>query len=187
MKIIETTLPEVILLEPKVFGDQRGFFLETYQAERYRQAGIELPFVQDNQSRSGKGVLRGLHFQLNFPQGKLVQVARGEIFDVAVDIRLGSPTFGRWFGTVLNDVNLRQMYIPPGFAHGFCVLSDVVDFLYKCTDYYHPEDEGGVAWDDPALNIEWPAVTPLLSAKDRQNQRLKDVPKEKLPKYAKGR
>ena len=128
-------------------------------------------------------MLRGLHFQLNFPQGKLVQVASGEIFDVAVDIRHGSPTFGKWFGTVLNDVNHRQMYIPPGFAHGFCVLSETADFLYKCTDYYHPEDEGGVAWDDPTINIDWPAITPLLSPKDQKNPGLLDVPQEKLPKY----
>ncbi|MEJ2690707.1 MAG: dTDP-4-dehydrorhamnose 3,5-epimerase [Deltaproteobacteria bacterium] len=183
MKILKTTIPEIILIEPKVFGDQRGFFLETYHTERYRDAGITLPFVQDNQSRSGKGVLRGLHFQLNFPQGKLVQVASGEVFDVAVDIRVGSPSFGKWFGTVLSDVNHLQMYIPPGFAHGFCVLSDTADFLYKCTDYYHPEDEGGVAWDDPTINIRWPAITPLLSAKDRQYPRLNEIPEERLPKY----
>ena len=185
MKILETSIPEVILIEPKVFGDQRGFFLETFQVERYRDVGINLPFVQDNHSRSGQGVLRGLHFQLNFPQGKLVQAARGEIFDVAVDIRIGSPTFGRWFGTVLSDANHLQMYIPPGFAHGFCVLSETADFMYKCTDYYHPEDEGGIAWDDPGIGIAWPVDAPLLSAKDRQNPRLSDIPAEKLPRYEK--
>jgi dTDP-4-dehydrorhamnose 3,5-epimerase len=183
MKILDTTIPEVLLIEPKAFGDQRGFFLETYQQERYREAGIQLPFMQDNHSRSGKGVLRGLHFQLHHPQGKLVHVCRGEVFDVAVDIRKGSPSFGKWVGAVLSDANHRQMYVPPGFAHGFCVLSEVADFVYKCTDYYHPEDEGGVAWNDPAIGIEWPITSPLLSAKDRQNPVLADMPEDKLPKY----
>jgi len=183
MKILETTIAEVLLIEPKTFGDQRGFFLETYQQERYRDVGIRLPFVQDNHSRSGKGVLRGLHFQLRHPQGKLVQVCRGEVFDVAVDIRKGSPSFGKWVGAILNDTNHHQMYIPPGFAHGFCVLSEVADFVYKCTDYYHPEDEEGVAWNDPAIGIEWPVSSPLLSAKDRQNPKLTDMPEDKLPVY----
>ncbi len=183
MNVVPTSLPGVLLIEPKVFGDHRGFFLETYQAERYRQAGITLPFVQDNHSRSQRGVLRGLHFQLRHPQGKLVQVMRGAVFDVAVDIRRGSPSFGRWFGAVLSDENHRQLYIPPGFAHGFCVLSDVVDFVYKCTDYYHPEDEDGVSWQDPAIGIDWPITDPLLSDRDAGLPLLADMEPERLPAY----
>ncbi len=183
MKVIPTDLPGVVLLEPKVFGDHRGFFLETFQQERYRQAGVDLPFVQDNHSRSRRGVLRGLHFQLRHPQGKLVQVMRGEVFDVAVDIRRGSPTFGRWFGAVLSDENHRQLYIPPGFAHGFCVLSEEVDFFYKCTEYYHPEDEDGVFWRDPAIGIDWPIAEPLLSERDASLPLLADMVPERLPVY----
>ncbi|HHK60620.1 MAG TPA: dTDP-4-dehydrorhamnose 3,5-epimerase [Desulfobacterales bacterium] len=183
MKVIPTDLPGVVLLEPKVFGDHRGFFLETFQQERYRQAGVDLPFVQDNHSRSRRGVLRGLHFQLRHPQGKLVQVMRGEVFDVAVDIRRGSPTFGRWFGAVLSDENHRQLYIPPGFAHGFCVLSEEVDFFYKCTEYYHPEDEDGVFWRDPAIGIDWPIAEPLLSERDASLPLLADMAPERLPVY----
>lgn len=167
MKILATELPGLVLLEPKVFGDDRGFFLETYHAARYNEVGIKGPFVQDNHSRSTKGVLRGLHFQLRFPQGKLVSVLQGEVFDVSLDIRVGSPMFGRWYGVLLSGQNHRQLYVPPGFAHGFCVLSESVDFVYKCTDYYHPEDEQGVIWNDPALRIDWPLLTPQLSAKDR--------------------
>lgn len=178
----QTPLPGVLLIEPKVFGDARGFFLETFQEERYQQAGITLPFVQDNHSRSARGVLRGLHYQLHHPQGKLVRVAQGEIFDVALDIRQGSPTFGQWFGSVLNDTNHHQMYVPPGFAHGFCVLSEVADFLYKCTDYYHPEDEGGILWNDPGIGIDWPIAAPLLSAKDRSNPRLTQIAADRLPR-----
>ena len=183
MNIIETTLPGVLLIEPKVFGDRRGFFLETFQAERYRQAGMELDFVQDNLSRSTAGVLRGLHYQLNYPQGKLVSVITGEVFDVAVDIRRGSPTFGQWYGAVLSSENHRQLYIPPGYAHGFCVLSDTVDFQYKCTNYYHPEDEIGVMWNDPDIGIDWPIDEPTLSDKDKLLLPLADIPASKLPQY----
>lgn len=171
MRKLETTIPDVILLEPKIFGDERGFFKETYQFDRYREFGIKLPFVQDNFSRSTKGVLRGLHYQKNFPQGKLVQVVSGEVFDVAVDIRKDSATFGKWFGAVLSGENHRQMYVPPGFAHGFCVLSDSADFSYKCTEYYHPEDEHTILWNDPTLAIDWPIHEVLVSDKDRQGKK----------------
>ena len=166
MKVIPTELPGVLLLEPKGFGDGRGFFMETWQATRYRAAGMPERFVQDNHSRSRRGVLRGLHYQLIQPPGKLVWVTRGAVFDVAVDIRRGSPNFGRWYGCVLDDVNHRQLYVPPGFAHGFCVVSEEADFFYKCTDYYHHTSEGGIAWNDPAIGIQWPISNPLLSAKD---------------------
>lgn len=168
MNVIDTEIPEVKIIEPKVFGDERGFFLETFQAKRYRdEAGIDLEFVQDNYSRSSKGVLRGLHFQKKNPQGKLVRVVRGEVYDVAVDIRCQSPTFGRWVGTVLCEQNKRQFWVPPGFAHGFLVLSDSADFEYKCTDYYDPSDEGCLLWNDTGLAIDWPIDTPLLSNKDQ--------------------
>lgn len=168
MNVIDTEIPEVKIIEPKVFGDERGFFLETFQAKRYRdEAGINLEFVQDNYSRSSKGVLRGLHFQKKNPQGKLVRVVRGEVYDVAVDIRRQSPTFGRWVGTVLSEQNKRQFWVPPGFAHGFLVLSDCADFEYKCTDYYDPSDEGCLLWNDVSLAIDWPIDTPLLSNKDQ--------------------
>jgi len=171
VEVIKTSLEGVVIIEPKVFGDERGFFLETFQADRYRdQAGIDLPFVQDNHSRSAKGVLRGLHFQKTKPQGKLVRVVRGEVFDVAVDIRRGSPTFGQWEGVILSEENKRQFWVPPGYAHGFVVLSDVADFEYKCTDYYDPSDEGSLAWNDPDVGITWPLdkldSDPQLSAKD---------------------
>lgn len=172
MKIIETPLPDVLLIEPQCFGDSRGFFLETFSAQRYADAGIKVAFVQDNHSRSQKGVLRGLHYQLNFPQGKLVSVSRGEVLDVAVDIRVGSPTFGQWYGAILSDENHRQLYIPPKFAHGFVVLSDVADFTYKCTEYYHPEDEKGLLWSDPAIGINWQLENPLLSERDKNNKTL---------------
>jgi len=167
MKVIETILPGVIIIEPKIFGDQRGFFKETFSAERYSQVGIDLPFVQDNQSRSSRGVLRGLHFQKNRPQGKLVGVTRGAVYDVAVDINPESATFGRYVGIEITEDNHRQLYIPPGYAHGFCVLSETVDFVYKCTDYYQPEDEGGLAWNCPEVGIEWPLDNPQLSEKDK--------------------
>lgn len=168
MNVIETRLPGVAIIEPRVVGDERGFFLETFQASRYEQAvGVSLSFVQDNHSRSRRGVLRGLHAQLRHPQGKLVRAARGEVFDVAADIDPASATYGKWVGTVLSDINHRQLWIPPGYAHGFLVLSEVADFEYKCTDYYHPDDEIGVIWNDPAIGIEWPLDTPILSAKDR--------------------
>lgn len=166
MKVINTAIPEVLIIEPKVFGDSRGFFLETFQAARYAEAGIPGPFVQDNHSRSAKGVLRGLHFQKQYPQGKLVYVTSGTVFDVAVDIRKDSPTFGKWVGITLSADEHQQFYVPPGFAHGFCVLSDSADFHYKCTDYYHPEDEGCIRWNDPNIGIEWPFTEPTLSAKD---------------------
>ncbi|MDS4070371.1 MAG: dTDP-4-dehydrorhamnose 3,5-epimerase [Candidatus Competibacter sp.] len=183
MKIVATELPGVLLLEPNVFGDARGFFMETWQAARYREAGMPERFVQDNHSRSRRGVLRGLHYQLAQPQGKLVWVTRGAVFDVAVDIRRGSPTFGRWYGCVLDDVDHRQLYVPPGFAHGFCVLSDEADFFYKCTDYYHPPSERGIAWDDPQIGIEWPLGDVSLSAKDQQNRSLAAQRPEDLPAY----
>ncbi len=183
MKVIATELPGVLLLEPKVFGDARGFFLETWQATRYAEAGLPERFVQDNQSRSQRGVLRGLHYQLIQPQGKLVWVTRGAVFDVAVDIRQGSPHFGRWYGCVLDDVDHRQLYIPPGFAHGFCVLSEEADFFYKCTDYYHPQSERGIAWNDPDVGIAWPLAEVSLSGKDQQNQRLAAQAPADLPFY----
>ncbi|GGC99347.1 dTDP-4-dehydrorhamnose 3,5-epimerase [Halopseudomonas salina] len=177
MKIIETALPGVFIIEPTVFGDERGFFLESFHAERYRDAGMDMAFVQDNHSRSRKGVLRGLHFQRLHPQGKLVRASRGSIFDVAADIDPASPSFGQYVGVTLSDENHRQMWIPPGYAHGFCVLSEVADFEYKCTDLYYPEDEGGVLWSDPDLNIQWPITEPLLSAKDLALPSLADLAK----------
>ncbi|HRG72647.1 MAG TPA: dTDP-4-dehydrorhamnose 3,5-epimerase [Thauera aminoaromatica] len=175
MKVIETALPGVLIIEPKAFGDHRGFFLETFQVERYREAGITLPFVQDNHSRSQRGVLRGLHFQKTRPQGKLVSVSRGAVYDVAVDIDPSSATYGKFVGVELNDDNHRQMWVPPGYAHGFCVLSEVADFQYKCTDFYFPADEGGLAWNDPDVGIPWPIEAPQLSAKDANNPRLRDL------------
>lgn len=166
MKVTETRLPGVLIIEPKVHGDARGFFLESFSAARYREAGVALEFVQDNHSRSRRGVLRGLHSQAAHPQGKLVRCARGEVFDVAVDIEPASPTFGQWVGARLSDENHRQLWIPPGYAHGFLVLSELADFEYKCTAYYDPADEIGVAWNDPDIGIEWPLPEPLLSAKD---------------------
>lgn len=177
MKIIETALPGVLIIEPTVFADERGFFLESFQAERYREAGMDRAFVQDNHSRSRRGVLRGLHFQRRHPQGKLVRASRGSIFDVAADIDPASPTFGQHVGVTLSDENHRQMWIPPGYAHGFCVLSDEADFEYKCTDLYYPNDEGGVLWSDPDLNIQWPLSDPLLSAKDLALPSLADLEK----------
>ena len=169
MQFTPTDIDGVIVFEPKVFGDARGFFLETYHADKYLGAGIPGPFVQDNQSRSPRGVLRGLHWQeAPHAQGKLVRVSRGAVFDVAVDIRRGSPTFGRWFGIELNDANQRQLWIAPGLAHGFLVMSDSADFLYKASAYYAPQEEGAVRWDDPDLAIAWPDTggPPQLSAKD---------------------
>jgi dTDP-4-dehydrorhamnose 3,5-epimerase len=169
MKVIKTDVQGAVIIEPKVFGDERGFFLETFQVERYKeQAGIDLEFVQDNHSRSGKNVLRGLHFQKTKPQGKLVRVVRGEVFDVAVDIRKESPTYGKWTGVYLTEENKRQFWVPPGLAHGFVVLSETADFEYKCTDYYDPTDEGCLMWNDPSVAIEWPeGIEPILSAKDK--------------------
>lgn len=167
MKLINTKLKDCLIIEPKVFSDDRGFFLETFQAKRYSQlAGIDLPFVQDNHSRSTRGVLRGLHYQKTKPQGKLVRVVQGEVYDVALDLRKKSSTFGQWEGVILSEENKRQLWVPPGFAHGFLVLSDKVDFEYKCTDYYDPLDEGSVLWNDPNLAIPWPIDYPILSKKD---------------------
>ena len=169
MKVIETILAGVKIIEPKVFGDHRGFFKETYSAQRYQElVGIECAFIQDNHSRSRKGVLRGLHFQKTKPQGKLVSVIRGAVYDVAADITPASPTYGQYVGVELNEDNHRQLWVPPGYAHGFCVISDEVDFVYKCTDYYDPSDEGGVAWNCPVLNIPWPLQAVQLSEKDQQ-------------------
>ena len=176
MKITRTKINGCLVIEPKVFGDERGFFLETFQAGRYREkAGIDLPFVQDNHSRSTKGVLRGLHFQKTKPQGKLVRVVRGEVFDVAVDIRKGSPTFGQWEGVWLSEENRKQFWLPPGLAHGFVVTSETADFEYKCTDYYDPTDEGCLIWNDPDVGIDWPIEEPVLSEKDQQGSLLKDL------------
>ena len=176
MKISHSKLKGCVIIEPRVFGDERGFFLETFQTVRYQQeAGIDLVFVQDNHSRSAKGVLRGLHFQKTKPQGKLVRVVRGEVYDVALDIRKGSPTFGEWEGVILSEDNKKQLWLPPGFAHGFVVLSDFADFEYKCTDYYDPSDEGSILWSDPDLNIPWPIANPVLSTKDESAKRLVDL------------
>ena len=175
MKVIKTKLPDCMIIEPKIYGDERGFFLETFQDNRDSEAGISLPFVQDNHSRSVKGVLRGLHFQKTKPQGKLVRVVRGEVFDVAVDLRKESPTFGDWESVVLSEDNKKQFWVPPGFAHGFLVLSPVVDFEYKCTDYYDPSDEVSLLWSDPDLNIPWPIMNPVLSTKDERAPLLIDL------------
>jgi dTDP-4-dehydrorhamnose 3,5-epimerase len=175
MKIIKTSIPEVIVFEPPVFTDSRGYFLETYQQQKYAEAGISKSFVQDNQSYSTKNVLRGLHFQLRHPQAKLVRVTQGSVFDVAIDIRKNSPTFGKWHGEILSAENKKQMYIPENFAHGFCVLSDSAEFLYKCTDFYVPGDESGLIWNDPELGIKWPIDEPILSSKDAELPRLSDI------------
>ena len=167
MKISETKLPGVLIIEPKVFGDERGFFKETFQSERYKDAGLTLEFVQDNHSRSPRGVLRGLHLQKTRPQGKLVSCPRGAVYDVAVDVDPDSATFGEFVGIELSEDNHIQFWIPPGYAHGFCVLTDVADFQYKCTDLYFPEDEGGLIWNDPDVGIPWPIDAPLLSEKDK--------------------
>ncbi len=182
MKITQTNLPGVLLIEPKVLGDARGFFMETYNARRYSEAGLSAAFVQDNLSFSRRGTLRGLHYQNPHVQGKLVYVLQGEVFDVAVDIRVGSPSFGQWLGTVLSADNKRQLYVPPGFAHGFCVTSETALFAYKCTDFYDASAEGSILWNDPAIGIVWPLSDPLLSEKDRQAPRLAEVPRERLPK-----
>lgn len=177
MKVTETKLPGVLVIEPKVFGDTRGFFKEVFQAERYKAAGVDIPFVQDNHSRSQKGVLRGLHFQKTRPQGKLVSCSYGAVYDVAVDIDPNSATFGSFVGIELSGENHLQLWIPPGYAHGFCVLSDVADFHYKCTDCYFPSDEGGLIWNDPEVAIDWPVRNPLLSDSDRNHPRLAEIRK----------
>ena len=166
MRVRETSLPGVLILEPQVFRDERGFFLETFSTKRLAGSGVPENFAQDNHSRSTRGVVRGLHYQLNHPQGKLIHAASGRIFDVAVDIRRGSPTFAKWFGVELNDENLFSLWVPGGFAHGFCVLSEVADVIYKCTVPYEAHDDRGVAWNDPLIGIDWPVDNPVLSSKD---------------------
>jgi dTDP-4-dehydrorhamnose 3,5-epimerase len=185
MKVISTLLQGVLLIEPTVFEDKRGYFMETYQKKTYREVGIDSDFVQDNLSFSVRGTLRGLHYQLPYAQAKLVQVITGEIFDVTVDIRRDSPTFGRWTGVRLSDKDKRQIYIPEGFAHGFCVLSETAIFTYKCSDFYSPDSERGVLWSDPDIGVDWPVENPVLSEKDRNYDYLKDIPPEYLPTYEK--
>jgi dTDP-4-dehydrorhamnose 3,5-epimerase len=177
MKIISTTIPDILIFEPKVFGDERGFFYESFNARTWRElTGMDVQFVQHNHSRSAGGVLRGLHYQIRQPQGKLVRVISGEVYDVAVDIRRGSSTFGQWYGTLLSADNKRQMWVPPGFAHGFCVTSDVAEFLYLTTDYWAPEHERCIVWDDPDLAISWPLTTePIVSPKDCAGNRFKEA------------
>ena len=177
MKVVETSIPDVLIIEPKVFGDERGFFYESFNARAFAEAtGVQRDFVQDNHSRSQRGVLRGLHYQIQQPQGKLVRVVAGEVFDVAVDLRKSSPSFGRWFGTHLSAQNQRQLWIPEGFAHGFVVLSESAEFLYKTTDYYAPEHERSLLWNDPELGIQWPFdEAPQLSAKDQAGKLLRDA------------
>jgi len=184
MEITRTRLPGLLIIDPRVFPDGRGFFFESYHRERYSLHGIRDEFVQDNLSCSVKDTLRGLHYQSPHSQAKLVQVLSGEMFDVAVDIRSGSPAFGRWEGIILSAENRRQFYIPRGFAHGFCVLSDTAIFSYKCDDFYAPGCEGGIHWSDPDLGIDWPVKTPLVSEKDSRCLRLKDIPRERLPVYS---
>jgi dTDP-4-dehydrorhamnose 3,5-epimerase len=186
VRVVPTDIPDVLIVEPEVHADGRGFFIETYHAERYREHGIDGPFVQDNQSRSVAGTLRGLHLQLRRQQGKLVRVIEGEVYDVAVDVRRGSPTFGRWVSVTLTAENFRQCYIPPGFAHGFCVVSPIAQIEYKCTDFYDPLTEIGIAWNDPGLAIAWPVREPLLSARDRQHRCLTDLTDE-LPTWQRHR
>ncbi|MFS2303995.1 dTDP-4-dehydrorhamnose 3,5-epimerase [Pectobacterium versatile] len=178
MQVIDTAVHGAKIIQPKVFGDARGFFLETFEKKRYQKMlDIDVDFVQDNHSRSSKGVLRGLHFQKTSQQGKLVRVVRGEVFDVVVDIRQDSPSYGEWCGVTLSEENKTQFWLPPGLAHGFVVLSDIADFEYKCTDYYDPSDEGCLLWNDPEVGIEWPITDPLLSEKDKLGKLFKDLTK----------
>ena len=181
MNVLTTPLKGVLIIEPKIFGDSRGFFTETYHQKRYQASGIDCLFVQDNLSFSVKHTLRGLHYQIRRPQAKLVQVLTGEVFDVAVDLRQGSATFGRWEGVHLSGENRRQLFVPEGFAHGFCVLSDTALFSYKCSDFYAPEDEGGVLWSDPAIGIPWPVSAPIISEKDRRYGLLRNLSPDQLP------
>jgi dTDP-4-dehydrorhamnose 3,5-epimerase len=183
MKVTETELKGVLIIEPEVYEDARGFFLETFHQNRYRELGIRSDFVQDNMSFSKKRTLRGLHFQHPHDQAKLVQAVKGTVFDVIVDIRRGSPTFGKWTGTYLSDENNRQVFIPQGFAHGFCVISEYAVFMYKCSDFYARECERGILWSDPDLNIKWPVENALVSEKDRQLPRLRDLATDRLPGY----
>lgn len=186
MKIFETTLPEVKIIEPRVFEDPRGVFMETWHQARYQEYGLPVHFVQDNQSFSIYGTLRGLHFQNPQPQGKLIQVLQGEVFDVAVDIRVGSPTFGRWVGVFLSEDNRHQLYIPEGFAHGFCVTGESAVVSYKCTDFYNPRAEGGVLWNDPEIGIRWPILAPILSPRDAAHLSLRKISLERLSRYTGG-
>lgn len=186
MKVIETRIPDVKLIEPKVFGDERGFFMETWNEKAFREAGINATFVQDNHSRSVKNTLRGLHYQIRQPQGKLVRVTRGEVFDVAVDLRTNSPTFGQWVGEYLSEENNRILWVPPGFAHGFLVTSDTADFQYKCTDFYAPVYERSIRWNDPVPNVNWGVANPeelLLSGKDKEAQSLEQAMTELKEHY----
>lgn len=184
MKVIKPAVPGLLIIEPDVFKDQRGFFMETWNAKRYAEAGLDVDFVQDNLSYSSYGVLRGLHYQQPNAQGKLVYVLQGSVYDVAVDIRAGSPSFGQWYGVELTAENKRQFYIPEGFAHGFCVLSETVLFAYKCTDFYNPATEGGIAWNDPNLKIDWPVKAPILSDKDAKYPLLSEIDLNKLPQWS---
>ena len=186
MNVVETSLPGVLIIEPKVFGDERGYFMETWNGRRYEEAGLPGRFVQDNLSYSARGVLRGLHFQNPQPQGKLVSVLRGGVFDVAVDVRVGSPTFGEWTGVTLSAENKRQFYVPPDFAHGFLVTGEDTLFFYKCTDYYAPSAEGIVLWNDPEIGIEWPTDSPTLSERDSKAPSLREMPEGSLPHYPSG-
>jgi dTDP-4-dehydrorhamnose 3,5-epimerase len=175
---METSIEGVYIIEPTVFGDERGYFMETYHKEEFKKAGLDFSFVQDNQSKSKKGVLRGLHFQYTKPQGKLVRVIKGKVFDVVVDLRKDSPSYGKWEGVILSEENKKQFYVPEGFAHGFLVLSDEAEFIYKCTDFYDGEDEGGILWNDPDIGIKWPVDDinrVILSEKDREWKTLKDL------------
>jgi len=175
MEVIQTSLDGVLIVEPRIFGDSRGFFKEVYHQDRYKEVGISEDFVQDNVSRSARGVLRGMHFQKSKPQGKLIQCLRGEIVDVIVDINPSSKTYGHYESITINDENHRQVYVPPGYAHGFCVVSEIADISYKCTDFYYPEDEGGLIWNDPDIGIDWPIKDPNLSEKDKVHPQLKDL------------
>jgi len=180
MKFIKTNIPDIKIIEPKVFGDERGFFMETFRTELFNQHCGDTEFVQENHSKSSKGILRGLHYQTENTQGKLVRVTKGEVFDVAVDVREGSPTYGQWVGVLLSAENKRQLWVPAGFAHGFYVTSDEAEFIYKCTDYYNPNAEISIKWNDPTLNIDWPLVdgkSPSLSAKDEVGLTLQEAPK----------
>ncbi|WP_049621948.1 dTDP-4-dehydrorhamnose 3,5-epimerase [Frateuria defendens] len=183
MKVTTTRLPGLLVIEPQVFGDSRGFFYESYNQAKYREAGIDADFVQTNVSRSAKGVLRGLHYQWPNPQGKLVSVLEGEVYDVAVDIRHGSPTFGQWVGALLSAENHRHFWIPEGFAHGFCVLSDVATFTYQCTALYDAKADAGVRWNDADIGIDWPVSDPLLSGKDNRTPFLRDIAADRLPVF----
>ena len=185
LNVVKTPLRGLLILEPVVYTDQRGHFLETFQIQRYRDIGITTTFVQDNLAYSHKNVLRGLHFQLKHPQAKLIQVVSGEIYDVAVDIRPGSETFGRWFAARLSEANRRQFFVAEGFAHGYCITSESATVMYKCSDFYHPEDEGGLLWSDPEIGIDWPVANPVVSDKDAQLPLLAALRPDQLPKLEK--